>query len=132
MSTFIDTSALVAVLDRDQPEHKRASRTWGKLLDGGQPLVTCSYVLVELIALAQARLGTEAVHAIDDVIQPLLSIVWVNEEIHARAMAALRLAARRRLSLVDCAAFEVMRSLGIVRAFSIDQHFRQAGFSVVP
>jgi uncharacterized protein len=132
MSTFIDTSALIAVLDRDQPEHRRATLVWEKLLDEARPLVTCSYVLVELIALAQARLGMEAVHAIDDVIQPLLSVVWVDEEIHARAMAALRLSARRRLSLVDCAAFEVMRRLGISRAFSIDGHFRHAGFSVIP
>lgn len=132
MSVFVDTSALVAVLDRDQPEHKRCARAWNELLDGSEQLVTSSYVLVELIALAQARLGMDAVHAIDDVIQPLLHVVWVDEEIHARAMAALRLSSRRKLSLVDCAGFEVMRMQGIARAFSLHRHFRQAGFSVVP
>jgi predicted nucleic acid-binding protein len=132
MSLFVDTSALIAVLDRDQPEHRRAAKAWSKLLDDEESLVTCSYVLVELIALAQARLGMDAVHAIDDVIQPLLSVIWVDEEIHQRATAALRLSARRKLSLVDCAAFEVMRRAGISRAFSIDRHFRQAGFEVIP
>jgi predicted nucleic acid-binding protein len=132
MTVFVDTSALIAVLDRDQAEHARSARVWETLLDDEESLVTSSYVLVETIALTQARLGMDAVHAIDDVVQPLMRVIWVDAEIHARAMAALRLSARRKLSLVDCVGFEVMRMLGITQAFSIDRHFRHAGFSTVP
>jgi predicted nucleic acid-binding protein len=40
--------------------------------------------------------------------------------------------ARRRLSLVDCTSFEVMRRLGITSAFAIDRHFVEQGFEVLP
>jgi predicted nucleic acid-binding protein len=33
---------------------------------------------------------------------------------------------------VDCVSFEVMRRLGIRRAFTLDEHFREQGFEVVP
>jgi predicted nucleic acid-binding protein len=38
-------------------------------------------------------------------------------------------ARRRDLSLVDCVSFEVMRRNGITRAFAVDRHFQELGFS---
>jgi predicted nucleic acid-binding protein len=63
---------------------------------------------------------------------PLLQIVWVDAELHARGTAALLAAGRRRLSLVDCVSFEVMRSAGIDTAFAIDRHFVEQGFARIP
>ena len=40
-------------------------------------------------------------------------------------------AARRRLSLVDCVSFDVMRRLGLNRVFCFDQHFEEQGFDIV-
>jgi predicted nucleic acid-binding protein len=39
---------------------------------------------------------------------------------------------RRGLSLVDCTTFEVMRNLGLTRAFTLDPHFAEQGFEVIP
>jgi len=41
-------------------------------------------------------------------------------------------AARRQLSLVDCASFVVMRAHGLTRAFGFDAHFAEQGFTVTP
>jgi|GEM_PF-2518604 len=38
---------------------------------------------------------------------------------------------RQPLRLVDCSSFQVMRQLGIQRAFAIDRHFREQGFDLL-
>ena len=132
MSAFIDTSALLAVLDADDAQHARASRTWRELVTGDEPLVTSSHVLVETFALVQTRLGLDAVLALHGDVVPILEIMWVDEALHAAAMTALLTARKRDLSLVDCLSFEVMRRAGIGRAFAFDRHFSQQGFETVP
>ena len=38
----------------------------------------------------------------------------------------------RRVSLTDCASFELMERLGIDTAFTFDPDFRDCGFRMVP
>ena len=52
-------------------------------------------------------------------------------EVHAVAVSALLAADRRRLSLVDCCSFQIMRRLGIRQALAYDQHFAEHGFEVI-
>ncbi len=47
-------------------------------------------------------------------------------------MAALCAAGRRRLSLVDCTSFEVMRRHGIEEALALDDDFARQGFGLHP
>ena len=61
MNCFVDTSAFLAFLDRDDDNHSNAAEIWKVLLSGSAPLVTTNYVLVEILALAQNRLGLKAV-----------------------------------------------------------------------
>ncbi|WP_295431562.1 hypothetical protein [uncultured Thiodictyon sp.] len=42
----------------------------------------------------------------------------------------LRNTSRRRLSLVDCSSFQVMRRLAVSEAFTFDKHFSGQGFRV--
>lgn len=129
---FVDTSAMLAVLDAGDTAHHKAAAEWARLVGESTPLMTTSYVLVELFALAQARLGLGAVRDIETAVVPLLRVVWVDEPLHARGMAAMLASGRRRLSLVDCVSFEVMRSAGIDTAFAIDRHFVEQGFARIP
>ena len=39
---------------------------------------------------------------------------------------------RRKLSLVDCSAFETMLRLSIQAVFTFDKHFSEQGFDVIP
>jgi len=57
---------------------------------------------------------------------------WVDETIHQVGIASVLAAARRGLSLVDCVSFEIMRRLGIKRAFAFDRHFEEQGFECLP
>ena len=126
--TFVDTSAIYAVLDRKDENHTSAEEQWHALLDAGSPLLTTNYVVVESCALAQSRLGMDAVRTIQDEILPAMELLWIDEENHRLAMAALLAARRRKLSLVDCTSFSVMRQAGIRIAFAYDRHFAEEGF----
>src|SRR5437016_9571606 len=99
--TFVDTSAIYAILDRDDENHTDARDHWVRLLETPSILVTTNYVLVECCALAQNRLGIAAVRAIHDDILPVLTVVWMNENLHRLASTALLAAGGRKLSLVD-------------------------------
>jgi predicted nucleic acid-binding protein len=132
LSVFVDTSALYAVMDRDDRFHSRAAATWKELVRRAEPLVTSNYVLVETFALVQRRLGMEAVRTFSDHLQPMLTITWVGEDDDRTAMSALAAADRRALSLVDCVSFHVMRNARIRTAFAFDPHFTEQGFQSVP
>lgn len=132
MRVYVDTSAFYAVLDADDRHHRQARQSWISLLEDEANLFTSNYILVETCALLQHRLGLEAVRVFHGDILPVLNLIWVDEEIHRAAWSALLTAGRRRLSLVDCVSFEVMRQAGIATAFTLDAHFGEQGFSIVP
>jgi predicted nucleic acid-binding protein len=95
-------------------------------------LICNNYVLVETIAVLQNRLGMDAMMVFQNDVRPILTILWVDENLHQRAVSALLAAQRRRLSLVDCASFESMRQAGIRQAFAFDVDFEEQGFEVLP
>lgn len=131
MTTFVDTSAWYALLDGGDPHHDAAARHWGDLLST-ESVVTHSYVLVETLALVQARLGVAAVETFVNELSAPAEVVRIDRELHQRAITALLAARRRRISFVDWTSFEVMRQRGIGTAFVFDDDFAAQGFTPVP
>lgn len=129
---FVDTSAFLALLDGDDEHHAAVKKGWAALLESDSLLVTSNYVLVETFALVQSRLGVEAARVFQEDLVPLFDIRWLDAATHGAAVSALLAAGRKKLSLVDCASFEVMRRGGIRRAFTLDRHFREQGFESQP
>lgn len=132
MVTFIDTSALYAVMSVDDPNHDMAKKVWTHILIQKDVIVCTNYILVETFALVQHRLGMEAVQVLQENILPVLSIEWMNSTQHQAAALATLTANRRQLSLVDCASFATMRRLGIRTVFAFDTHFIEQGFDCIP
>jgi predicted nucleic acid-binding protein len=126
MKVFVDTSALYAVLDDDEPSHIRALDTWRSLVPS-VGLLTHNYVISEAMAIVGRRLGPEAVDDLVDRMLGIVETVWVDPELHAAAVEACR-AGGWRVSLVDHMSFIVMRRVGIDVAFAYDQDFENAGF----
>lgn len=132
MSTFVDTSALLAVLDADDQNHTAATAVWKEFVTTETDLVCTNYIILEAFAVIQNRLGMGAIRTFHDDLLPLLKIEWIDAQQHARSVAALLIAGRRQLSLVDCSSFETMRSLGINESFTFDRHFAEQGFRCTP
>ena len=131
MTAFVDTSALLALLAKDDEHHHSAVSGWAALADEEATLVTSNYVVLETIAVAQHRLGLHAVRALIRDVLPPIDVVFIDEPVQRAALSALLAAGRRRLSLVDCVSFEVMRNRQIRRAFAFDPHFAEHGFQMV-
>ena len=129
---LVDTSALYAVLDRDDDNHLDANATWKRLLENNDSLLVTNYVVVETTALVQHRLGMEAVRVLCGDMLPALELHWITEADHKHAQNALLATDRRKLSLVDCSSLQVMRDRMVRTAFAFDPHFREQGFDVLP
>ena len=132
MEVFVDTSALIGYLDAEAATHGACRATWEGFRRSRLSLVSTNYVVAELLSVCQRRFGMSAVSEVVMDFIPLLSVVWVDEKTHAEGISALLTANRRDLSLVDCVSFDVMRRLGIRRAFTLDQHFADQGFECLP
>ncbi len=128
MTVFVDTSALYALLDRNDRQHAAAARSWKALIEAREPLATTNYVVVETNALVLTRLGLAAVRVLHDDVLPMRAVHWVTDAQHRAAATAQLLAAKRDLSLVDLTSFEVMGQRGITTAFAFDRHFRERGY----
>ncbi len=131
MAVFVDTSAFFGLLDRDEKNHRAAGEKLEKLRAADMPLITSNYVVVETTALLQSRIGLEAVRIFYGSLLPLAQIYWVDERLHHAAMYTLLAESRRKLSLVDCTSFELMRDLNVTTAFALDRHFLEEGFALV-
>jgi predicted nucleic acid-binding protein len=127
-----DTSALYALLDPDDAQHRAAASGFqGGSADGADPLLTHNYVVIEAAALIQRRLGAAATRALFESLLPTMHVLFVDEQLHGQAESAY-LAAPAGPSLVDCMSFQVMRTRGVREAFAFDGHFAEQGLETVP
>lgn len=125
---LLDTSGLLCYLHQDEPQHQKAVQ----ILNGaGNKLLTHSYVLAELIALALVRrFPRPAVmtFAMDLLDSPDIETVWVDKQLHLEAMQLLVARQDKTYSLCDAVSFILMRQRRIAEALTTDRHFEQEGF----
>ena len=129
---FVDLSAFLAIVKVDDLNHLRAKQQWTDLLNSNEALYTNNYVMVESIAIIQKRSGLKVVGQLQKNFLSLVNIDWISEEYHSQALETVFERKLRRLSLVDCTAFQTMRRLGIEIAFTFDSHFGEEGFKTIP
>lgn len=92
--------------------------------------MTTSYVLVELYALAARRLGQKAVAEIRGRLAPLLDVIWVDSELHERALDLVLERDQAGFSLVDAASVLTIRDQRIDGVFAFDRHLEDEGSSI--
>ena len=98
MRVYIDTSALLAILNPHDRVHLPARELWQALLDTEATLICSNYVLVETLALVQRRMGLEAVQTLVSDIVPVLQVEWVDETEHWAGAQLLLSLRRQRVS----------------------------------
>ena len=59
-------------------------------------------------------------------------MLFVDARVVAGALRRMARFADKRLSLADCASFQVMEELGLSTAFTFDRDFRDCGYQMVP
>jgi hypothetical protein len=131
-AVFVDTSAFLPLVDRDDRDHGRIVAAVEALADEGAALVTSNYILVECGALIRRRMGVAAFRALGEAVDRAVDVLVVDEETHRRAWAAAAEGTARGPGLVDCSSFVLMREAGIGTALTLDRHFAREGFRILP
>lgn len=132
---FVDTSAWLALADARDRGHLRA-REVGQRIARGEfgKQVTTNYVLTETVTIIRRRLGLHAAVGFAKAVAQSdeVRVFWIEAVHHEDALQILAAHTDKLWSLTDCSSFVVMRALEISAAFSLDEDFAQAGFSVLP
>lgn len=127
---FVDSSALLTLLDRADPRHESARICLQGLADAD--LVTHGYVVAESLAVARRRFGVDGAVALIDDLLPAIEVVTVTSSIHAAALARYRGSLPSGASFVDHVSLELMAREAIETAFVFDNDFAVVGVKVIP
>jgi predicted nucleic acid-binding protein len=127
---FVDTSALIALLDADDHRHAQARRAFEAMTD--DRLLTHGYVVAESIAVTRRRFGVDGVNRLIDDLLPVTETVSVSPELHEEALRSYRRSMPSPASFVDQVSFRVIESLEIGTIFALDADFELLGLTVVP
>jgi predicted nucleic acid-binding protein len=127
---FVDTSALLALLDRADPRHREASDAFASFADDA--LVTHGYVIAESLAVTRRRFGVDGVVALIDELLPPIDVLAVSPEEHRTAVAQYRASLPTGTSFVDELSFHVIRRDSIEVAFALDPDFVSSGARTLP
>ena len=125
---LVDTSGFFCFLDESDHRHGDAV----KFFQSADLRLTTSYVLAEFIPLCYSRrLNQKKTLSFASTLlaNPLIEIVWVNENLHREAFALLQKRQDKTYSLCDAVSFIVMRDRSITEALTTDIHFKQEGFT---
>lgn len=132
MKLLADTSALLALLFRDDRNH-RAAAAFLRSRPEARFLMT-ELVLSEVVTRLRARAGAaRAVAAARELTgSGRYDLLFMDVLVLRGALEKMSRFADKRLSLTDCASFEVMERLGLDAAFTFDRDFRDCGFHMLP
>jgi predicted nucleic acid-binding protein len=134
-STFIDTSAFVALVDRKDRNHTAAKRTLRALAKKRAPLITSDYVADEVITFLRMRLSHAAAVQTGEALlrSRWCRLVDVDTATRESAWSIFVRYDDHVFSFTDCTSFALMRALEADRAFTFDSSdFASAGFAVIP
>jgi predicted nucleic acid-binding protein len=128
---FLDTVGLIAVWDRDDQWHARADGVYQKLLSDGRRLFTTEMVLMECGNAVSRRPYRRRIRELRQSLTEEGLVATPTVEEIEEAWASYDRGEANEAGIVDQISFQVMRRLGVTEAFTNDQHFRAAGFSLL-
>jgi predicted nucleic acid-binding protein len=126
---FLDTVGLLALLNHSDQWRADAVASFASLQAAHRGFVATELIFYEA-GNALARTSLRA--AVDNIRVELRDQGKIEALTNADCENAWQLYRSRRngdASIVDCVSFVVMRRLGLIEAFTNDQHFAAAGFT---
>src|SRR3970040_784693 len=122
---LVDTSAVYALLDRDDANHRKGVTILRSLPRRGLTPVLSNFVVAESHALILSRLGAPVAR------DWLLKQIWPIEPVTAnderKAREIIERYRDKSFSYTDATSFALMERLGLKHAFAFDSPFRRYG-----
>jgi uncharacterized protein len=131
---FVDSSAWIAIADKDDFHHQEAASAYLSILKNCRILITNNLVIAETYVVLLKELGHRAAIQFLERIKasPRIFVIFSNETIEAEAQEMLSKYADQDFSYTDAVCFALMKRHKITKAFSFDKHFVIAGFTNIP
>ncbi len=132
MKLLADTGALLALVSPKDRYHATAVRFVKQ--HAHARFVLTDLVLAELATRLRARAGAARAVAVarDFLRSRRYEVVFAGPSLISGALDKMGQFADKRLSLTDCASFQLIEQLGLEAAFAFDRDFRDCGFRMVP
>ena len=131
---FVDTAGWVAAADAADSLGTRVRQERDEWLAAGGTLVTTDYVIDETLTTIRMRLGLPSAEAwwqqVDG--SSRLRIEAIDAGRADRARSLFFRYTDKDFSFTDCTSFAVMRELRLRKVLTLDHHFAQMSFAVVP
>lgn len=127
---FVDTSALLALMDADDPRQPDVVAAFAAHRD--DELVTHGYVVAESLAVVRRRFGVAGTMTLLDDVLPPIALLPVDPELHEAAQQACRAAMPSATSFVDRVSLAVIARDGIAAALALDPDLTAPGLTLFP
>ena len=124
-SVLWDSSAILALLDADDADHRRAVTVARQIAAEKRPSFITNYIEAEAHALLLRKLGR--VIAREWLLTGALTVARALPDEEQRAKALLARYADKDWTLCDAVSFAMLDARRIRRAFTFDHHFHQYG-----
>jgi predicted nucleic acid-binding protein len=130
---FVDTSAWIALADKDDAYHKKAASLYPSLLKNYKSLITSNLIIAETYVLILNELGYDAALRFIEGVRtsPRILKVYSTGEIEAGAEEILTKFTDQDFSYTDAVSFVIMKRQKVRKAFCFDKHFLIAGFESI-
>ena len=131
---FMDTGAWFALADESDQYHKQAVAVYPGLFRDKHHLTTTNFVIAETYILIRRAIGHQpAMTFLENIAaSPRVSKIYSDQTLEKNAEDILGKYQDPDFSYADAVSFAAMKHHGIHLAFSFDQHFVTAGFTIIP
>lgn len=129
---LIDSDAFVALIKKNDTNHKKAKRISQFLTQKGSVFITTNYVFSETVTVLSQKISHKvAVDFINDLTSEKseISIIRANEEIEKLAIEIFKKQTSNNVSFVDCINMAVLKRYKWKTIFSFDRIYKKNGFS---
>ena len=124
----------MSMADRSDPLHSSTQRIRDNYLEQGYILITSDYIIDETLTLIRMRISIDAAEKWWEQINesPRLQIEAITSERAEKARVWFFKWRDKSFSFTDCTSFILMRELKIKYVLTVDKHFIEAGFNILP
>lgn len=132
MRLFVDTSAWLALNDRNDQYYSKAAAKSTEIKRHRIELITSEYIIDESITLIRYRVSHQAAVVFGNSLlnSNIVRIEDVSAEDRFKAWEMFKKFEDKELSFTDCTSFVLMKNLRLQKAFTFDEHFRQMRFEI--
>lgn len=130
---LVDTSALLAILNRSDALHDSAVRVHQQLIRDRTRLVLSDWILAEFLNAASKKpIRAAAIRIVERIrASPRTTVIPADRAEWQRAFAYFAQHKDKSWSFVDCSSMLICRDRDVRVVFSHDRHFEQAGLEVL-